>query len=81
MGAIAGHIVSFALFLCGQFLSLYIASGFIIVMSIDWSLQKFAHIPSTNFRRLITGFAGGIGVGMFIWTAIRFLYQNIKVFF
>ena len=73
VGAIFGHVVSFILFLVGHLLSLYIASILIIIMLIDWSLQKFINIPSTNPRRLITGFVGGLGVGIFIWTGIGYL--------
>ncbi|MCA1819515.1 MAG: DUF2085 domain-containing protein [Halobacteriales archaeon] len=28
---------------------------------LDWSLQTWAHLPSTNMRRLITGLWGGFG--------------------
>ena len=73
VGAIIGHVVSFALFLTGHLFSLYIASFLIFIMLVDWSLQRFASIPSTNTRRLITGFAGGLGVGVFIWTEITLL--------
>ena len=77
VGAIAGHITSFALFLIGHLLPLYIAVCLIVVMLIDWSLQKFMDIPSTNPRRLITGFVGGLGVGIFIWTGVGWIIQAL----
>ena len=70
----------FYIFLVGHLLPLYIASILIVIMLIDWSLQTFLGIPSTNPRRLITGFVGGLGVGIFIWTGIGYLINifNIK---
>ena len=73
VGAMFGHIVSFILFLVGHLLPLYIASILTVIMLIDWSLQTFIDIPSTNPRRLITGFIGGLGVGTFIWTGVGWL--------
>lgn len=32
------------------------------LMLLDWGLQALRILPSTNFRRLITGLAGGYGV-------------------
>ena len=77
VGAIIGHVISFALFLFGHLLSLYIASGLIVIMLVDWSLQRFMGIPSTNLRRLLTGFVGGLGVGIFILTGVGWLLHNI----
>lgn len=33
-------------------------------MLLDWSLQYFGILESTNLRRLMTGFIGGLGVTM-----------------
>jgi len=33
-------------------------------MLVDWVLQRLEILPSTNKRRLVTGFFGGIGVGL-----------------
>lgn len=69
-GATTGHILSFILFLIGHLPSLWVASVLLAIMLLDWSLQAYANIPSTNFRRVITGFGGGLGVGTIIWTFI-----------
>gem|GEM_PF-4653443 len=44
---------------------------------VDWSFQKYLDIESTNFRRLFTGIAGGIGVGTIIWTAFSLVEHFI----
>jgi len=77
LGASIGHSVSLVLFLMGYLPSLWIASAFIIIMMVDWSFQKYLDIESTNFRRLFTGIAGGIGVGTIIWTAFSLVEHFI----
>ena len=69
-GATTGHLLSFILFLMGRLPSLWVAFMLLAMMLLDWSLQAYARIPSTNFRRVITGFGGGLGVGTIIWTLI-----------
>lgn len=78
MGASIGHIAALLLFLIGNMPSVVIAIILIAVMGIDWSLQKWAGILSTNPRRLVTGVAGGLGVGVLIWTGARESYLFIK---
>ena len=70
-GSTIGHIISIILFLLGRLPSIYIASMLIVIMLTDWSLQAFMKIPSTNFRRVITGFIGGLGIGTIIWTVVE----------
>jgi uncharacterized membrane protein len=43
----------------------------LIPMAIDWSLQEYAGIMSTNIRRCVTGFLGGLGFTCF---ALRLLF-------
>ena len=45
----------------------------LIPMIIDGSLQTFMDIPSTNFRRTLTGAVFGIGIGYII----KYLWQKV----
>ncbi|MBU6321301.1 MAG: DUF2085 domain-containing protein [Patescibacteria group bacterium] len=69
-GANIGHIVSIVLFLTGHLPQLWVSAALVAVMLLDWSLQAYANIPSTNTRRVITGFAGGLGIGSILWRGI-----------
>jgi uncharacterized membrane protein len=69
-GSTIGHIASVVLFFLGYLPSIPIALVLVAIMFLDWSLQAFAHIPSTNFRRVVTGFVGGFGIGTIIWTVL-----------
>jgi len=73
-GCSIGHIIAFILFITGYLPSILIAIILIIPMGIDWSIQKFLGIMSNNYRRLITGFLGGLGIGIIIWIFISFLF-------
>jgi uncharacterized membrane protein len=74
LGCSMGHIISFVLFIMGILPSFFIAIILIVPLGIDWSIQKFFKIMSNNYRRLITGFLGGLGIGILIWIFIRFIY-------
>lgn len=76
-GATTGHILSFILFLTRHLPPLWVAFALLAIMLLDWSLQTYANIPSTNFRRVITGFGGGLGVGTIIWTFIGILGASL----
>jgi uncharacterized membrane protein len=71
LGASLGHIVAFVLFVSGLLPGIIIAIALILIMGVDWSLQKWFGIMSTNPRRLVTGIFGGFGVGVVVWTGIK----------
>jgi uncharacterized membrane protein len=71
LGASLGHIGAFVLFVSGSSPGIFLASALIFIMGVDWSLQKWLGIMSTNPRRLVTGISGGLGVGVFLWTGIK----------
>lgn len=77
LGVSIGHVLSFALLLFDKLPAATLSVGFVAVMGIDWSLQKWAGIPSTNTRRLITGVLGGFGVGAMIWQGVKLGYTFI----
>lgn len=68
LGASIGHISAFILFLFSLLPSFYVSLLFMSIILFDWSLQFFYILPSTNYRRLLTGILGGIGVGSCIWS-------------
>lgn len=71
IGASLGHIGAFVLFVSGLLPGIFVAITLILIMGVDWSLQKWFGIISTNPRRLVTGISGGLGVGVFVWTGIK----------
>ena len=50
------------------------------VMLTDWLLQYFDILPSTNRRRLITGFIGGFGYSTLHLYAYKFILDQIRHF-
>lgn len=78
MGASIGHIGAFILFMIGNLPAITISIIFIIVMGVDWSLQKWCGVFSNNNRRLVTGILGGMGVGTIIWRTLSYGYYLIK---
>ena len=74
-GSTLGHVFSFVLFVFDSLPSLYFGLFFIVIMLIDWSLQTFVKIPSTNVRRVITGFFGGLGVGVIFWSVVNQIFN------
>lgn len=78
LGASIGHIGALLLFVTGHLPGLLVAATGIAIMGIDWSLQNWAGIMSTNPRRLVTGVMGGLGVGVFIWTGLKMSYIFVE---
>lgn len=76
LGCSIGHVVSFLFFIIGSLPSFLLALVLIIPLAIDWLIQEFLGIVSNNYRRLITGFMGGFGVGVFIWRSFEFLISR-----
>ena len=62
LGVIIGYITSIILLIFNFRINIYISLLFIFITLLDWSLQFFNILISNNFRRLITGILGGIGI-------------------
>lgn len=77
LGACIGHMVSLILLLFNSLPSLKICILFMLIILLDWSLQQWFNISSTNYRRLITGILGGIGVGSAIWYFLGIIIKQI----
>jgi uncharacterized membrane protein len=76
-GANIGHVVSFILFTAGLLPPFYFGPLLLLPLAVDWSLQHFFAVMSTNFRRVITGLLGGFGVGVMIWTTAAFIFNLV----
>ncbi|TGM09654.1 DUF2085 domain-containing protein [Leptospira yasudae] len=61
-----------------QSIEIFLLLILIVPMGIDWSLQEFCGVESTNIRRFLTGFLGGFGfygIGILILHSI-FLFAH-----
>ena len=61
-GSCIGHLSAIGLALVGHVAPWWLAVPLVLVMLVDWGIQEFAGILSTNTRRVLTGIAGGFGV-------------------
>jgi len=75
LGCSIGHMTSICLFFLDRLPAWYISAFLLCVMFIDWSLQEFFTISSTNIRRLLTGAGGGVALGSFLWSGMHYLCQ------
>lgn len=71
VGCNIGHFFSFLLFVFGILPTFWIGILLTIVMLFDWGLQTYMKIMSNKYRRLVTGFLGGLGIGICIWSVIK----------
>lgn len=81
LGASIGHVLSFLYFVYGNMPSLTVATVAIAIMGTDWSLQRWFGIISNNKRRLFTGILGGFGVGIYVWTAVKYIFLSVCKYF
>jgi len=73
LGATIGHFAALALLLAGAVVSLWAVAGACTVMGVDWAVQEYGVLMSTNPRRLATGVLGGFGVGTVYWRLLAWL--------
>ena len=64
LGVLIGQTTAFMTLLFLGSLSYFFALALTVPMAIDWSVQRFTSLRSTNHRRFVTGLLGGVGVGM-----------------
>lgn len=76
-GVAIGELISLAL--CKFKINIFISIFSILIMLIDWSLQYFKFLKSTNSRRLITGILGGFGYLNIVIYILKYLYKKIKI--
>ena len=44
----------------------------------DWGIQELKIIPSTNFRRLLTGIFGGFGIFSIYFLIIKYVFKKFQ---
>ena len=81
LGASIGHVAAFYLFIFKLLPSFYISLLFMAIIFIDWALQFFHILPSTNYRRLFTGVLGGVGVGSCLWFLFGLSFSVVRHYF
>lgn len=77
LGMLIGHFLGVLIFMFYR-LPIILAIVFCLITFIDWFLQYLGVIESTNWRRLITGILGGIGVVIIPLSLISMLYVLIS---
>ena len=71
LGAGVGHVAALGGIVCALVPPAWLCALLPCATFIDWALQEYLNIMSTNPRRLVTGIAGGIGIG-FLWWQLLF---------
>lgn len=74
-GVFLGQLAAVLLFLCRRPLSGRSCGFLLCVMGTDWSLQELGVRESTNWRRLLTGFCGGLGLFGIYTLCLRRLWR------
>jgi len=77
-GVFMGYAAALLLLILGLRPPLWAAALAVLSMAIDWSLQRFWGVMSTNIRRLITGFIGGAGYMLLVIAAAEYIIQLIR---
>ena len=72
-GVILGEIVAIVLLLLNIKINIVMCFILLATMGIDWFIQYIKILQSTNFRRLITGTSGGVGLTYFYYYFILYL--------
>ena len=82
LGVLIGQLLGFGA-LIGGFLVAYSSLGVMLSilllypMGVDWSLQEFMGLESSNWRRLVTGLLGGLGLTIVYVQGFLFLTRNL----
>ncbi|MDD4382424.1 MAG: DUF2085 domain-containing protein [Candidatus Dojkabacteria bacterium] len=76
-GMLIGHLLGVLIFIFYR-LPIVIAIVLCLITFIDWFIQYLGIFESTNWRRLITGILGGIGVVIIPLSLISMLYVWIS---
>ena len=77
-GVFFGQLTAVILLLFRKILPIKVAAPLLGLLGIDWGIQETGIKESTNLRRLITGFAGGLGLYSFYFQAIRRMIQFFR---
>jgi len=74
-GVFFGHMTAVLFFLCRKKVSFPKCLFLMGIMGLDWGIQETGIMESTNSRRFVTGFCGGLGLFSFYGLLVRWLWQ------
>lgn len=77
-GVFFGHLTALLLLPFHRVVPVKWAAALLGTMGIDWGLQETGIKESTNRRRLITGFAGGLGLYSLYIQALRLILKLFR---
>ena len=77
-GVISGQLLAMLLIWFLQ-IPIYVSIIMLIPLGIDWGLQFFLKIMSTNVRRFVTGIICGFGCTYIYRDIIRFVYDLMLI--
>lgn len=77
-GVFMGQLLCVGLLVAGIRSSCLLALTFMSVMFIDWCLQYFGLVESTNTRRLLTGLLGGYGYISIVYSGAGLVWQAMR---
>jgi uncharacterized membrane protein len=77
---IIGEIITLILLLFGVQINIVSSVIILLIMGLDWFVQFIKILESNNFRRLITGVCGGIGLTYIYYYIIIYIIEIIKKF-
>lgn len=78
-GVILGELITIILLVIGIKISIIASIILLLIMGFDWFIQYIKLCYSTNFRRLITGLSGGIGLTYIYYYALINLIKFIQI--
>lgn len=73
LGVFIGLFVSIGLLLTNVILPVIISAFFVLMILLDWGLQNYFGILSTNIRRFSTGLLGGVGATSLLFYCIKIM--------
>lgn len=77
-GVFIGHITAVIFGVCRVSINSMLAIMCLSVMGLDWGIQAFGFKDSTNKRRLITGFFGGLGLFTVYINVIKYVVKKLS---
>lgn len=79
-GVFLGHLLAILLLLGGKIIPRKPAATLLGIMGADWGIQEAGILESTNKRRLITGFCGGLGLFSLYFYTLRTIFTRYSLF-
>jgi uncharacterized membrane protein len=77
VGASIGHVACAVCYLAFTLPAFYLAFPGLAIMFADWYSQNKRKLYHSNLMRLVTGIAGGYGMGLIIWKIVAQIIKFI----